>query len=85
MYPLRAVMLSSFAYFSTLLFDVSITGNYSQPYFICYYILLKCVKFAMFYLLYICQNAKEKENQTEINKSNQIKSKDKVLFEKIIF
>ena len=29
----------------------------------------------MFYLLYICKNAKEKENQTEINKSNQIKSK----------
>ena len=26
----------------------------------------------MFCLLYICKNAKEKENQTEINKSNQI-------------
>ena len=47
---------------------------FSISYFIRHYILLKCVQFATFCLLYICKNAKEKENQTEINTSNQIKS-----------
>ena len=80
LFPLLPIFVPPYSYYY-----VSIEGSHAiklcllcQPsclmfsisYFIRHYILLKCVKFAMFCLLYICNRAKEKENQTEINKSN---------------
>ena len=66
-FTLRVVMLSSFAYFINPSF-------WCFPYFILH-TLLSCVKFAMICLIFICKTAKGKENQTDLNESNQIKSK----------